>query len=82
MPATTYHVTAGSFESQKNAEILESTLHQKGYSAVTIHQTSGGRDQYIVQVGVFHNQVAADEMVSNLQRDGFPASVNSSSGGG
>jgi cell division septation protein DedD len=71
-----YHVQAGAFLNLKNATTLESALQSKGYAAMTVHQFQGGHDSYVVQVGAYSSSVTADQMVGNLQRDGFAASVS------
>jgi cell division septation protein DedD len=73
---TLYHVQAGSFQSQKNAKALEDALQNKGYAVMTVHQYQGGHDSYVVQVGAYSSSVTADQMVGNLQRDGFAASIS------
>ena len=73
-----YHVQAGAFGNEKNADILASALQHKGYAAMTVHQVSNGQDSYVVQVGAYSSGITADSVVGALQHDGFPASVSHS----
>ncbi len=57
---------------------MEESLRHKGYTATTLHETGNGRDAYVVQIGAYSSSVTADEMVTSLQHDGFPASVSHS----
>jgi DedD protein len=74
--AVLFHVQAGSFQNEKNAKTLAEALRHKGYAAMTLPRQTDTSTSYVVQVGAYSSRATADDVVSSLQRDGFPASVS------
>ena len=75
-PDTVYRVRVGSFASRDAAKGLATELNGRGYTAVIVADSSGGKVGYRLQVGAYRDKKSAEGIQQELKANGYDSTVS------
>jgi uncharacterized protein YebE (UPF0316 family) len=71
-------MVGSAYQTQKGALVLAGDLRHKGYIATTARIAGRTGSSYRVQVGAFHSRSSAEDLMNQLQQNGYAANVSNS----